>query len=205
MPDIVRMIDQFSAWIGKCFGWMIMVLTLSVTYEVFVRYVLGAPTAWAFDISYMTYGALLLLCGPYTLSRNGHVRADVLYRLWPARTQAGVDLVLYIVFFFPVALALTYSGWGFASLSLRFRELSIFSPAGVPVFPLKLLLPATGVLLLIQGVAEVLRCILCLRYGHWPQRLHDVEELETAILAQQQAQAGGTMPDAGHRARGADR
>jgi TRAP-type mannitol/chloroaromatic compound transport system permease small subunit len=185
MPDVVRMIDQLSAWVGKCFGWMIMVLTLGVSYEVFVRYVLTAPTTWAFDVSYMTYGALLLLSGPYTLSRNGHVRADVLYRLWPARVQASVDLALYILFFFPVALALTYSGWGFASLSLRFRELSIFSPAGVPVFPLKLLLPITGILLLLQGIAEVLRCILCLRRGQWPTRLHDVEEMETAILAQQ--------------------
>lgn len=184
VAQIVLWIDQLNAWVGKCFGWMIMVLTLGVSYEVFVRYVLGAPTTWAFDVSYMTYGALLLMAGPYTLSRDGHVRADVVYRLWPHRVQASVDLVLFVIFFFPAVLALIYSGWLYASLSIRFRELSIFSPAGVPVFPLKALLPITGCLLFLQGVAEVLRCIVCLRQGRWPARLHDVEEMESAILAQ---------------------
>lgn len=191
MSGVVRTIDQLSAWIGKCFGWMIMVLTLGVSYEVFVRYVLGAPTTWAFDLSYMTYGALLLLSGPYTLSRNGHVRGDVLYRLWPARTQASIDLVLYLIFFFPAVTALIFSGWTFAALSLRFRELSIFSPAGMPVFPLKTLLPVTGCLLFLQGIAEVLRCIICIRMGRWPTRLHDVEEMESIILAQQQSSTSG--------------
>ncbi|WP_119422691.1 TRAP transporter small permease subunit [Desertibaculum subflavum] len=191
MSGVVRTIDQLSAWVGKCFGWMIMVLTLGVSYEVFVRYVLGAPTTWAFDLSYMTYGALLLLSGPYTLSRNGHVRGDVLYRLWPARTQASIDLVLYLIFFFPAVTALIFSGWTFAALSLRFRELSIFSPAGMPVFPLKMLLPVTGCLLFLQGIAEVLRCIICIRMGRWPTRLHDVEEMESIILAQQQSSASG--------------
>ena len=186
VADVVRFIDQLNTWIGRCFGWMIMVLTIGVSYEVFVRYVLGAPTIWAFDVSYMAYGALLLMSGPYTLSRNGHVRADMLYRLWPVRVQASVDLVLYFIFFFPAVLALIYAGWRFASLSLGFRELSIFSPAGVPVFPLKTLIPVTGFLLMLQGIAEVLRCILCLRQGRWPARIDDVEELQDVILAQHQ-------------------
>lgn len=192
MARIVVLIDQLSAWIGKCFGWMIMVLTLGVSYEVFVRYALNAPTTWAFDVSYMAYGALLLLAGPYTLSRNGHVRGDMLYRLWPEPDQARMDLVLYFIFFFPAALALIYSGWIFAAMSVRFRELSIFSPAGVPVFPLKTLLPITGVLLFLQGIAEVLRCLICIRDGRWPPRLHDVEEIESAILAQQQGSRGAS-------------
>ena len=196
MAQIVLWIDQLSAWVGKCFGWMIMVLTLGTSYEVFVRYILGAPTSWAFDVSYMTYGALLLLSGPYTLSRNGHVRGDVIYRLWPQRVQASVDLVLYIVFFFPAMLALIFSGWIFAALSFRFLELSIFSPAGVPVFQLKALLPITGCLMLLQGISEVLRCIICLRRGRWPARLHDVEEMETAILAQHQQMPKQGAPDA---------
>lgn len=194
MKTLMRQIDNLNAWIGKCFGWMIMALTLGVSYEVFVRYVLNAPTTWAFDLSYMAYGALLLMAGPYTLSRNGHVRADVLYRLWPARVQAGLDLFLYIIFYFPGMLALIYSGWTFAQMSIRFRELSIFSPAGMPVFPLKALLPAVGILLCLQGLAEVIRCIVCLREGRWPPRQHDVEELETMILAQakqQQQSASG--------------
>jgi TRAP-type mannitol/chloroaromatic compound transport system permease small subunit len=159
---------------------------LGVSYEVFVRYVLRAPTTWAFDFSYITYGALFLMAGAYTLSRNGHVRGDVIYRLWPVRMQAAVDLVLYIIFYFPAVLALMYSGWFFAQMSVGFREVSIFSPAGVPVFPLKALIPVAGVVLLLQGIAEVIRCVLCIKNGSWPQRLHDVEELETAIRHEQQ-------------------
>jgi TRAP-type mannitol/chloroaromatic compound transport system permease small subunit len=179
-------IDTFSVWVGKVFGWLILVLTLGTTYEVIVRYIFRAPTTWAFDFSYITYGALFLMAGAYTLSRNGHVRADVIYRLWPQRTQAMIDLTLYLIFFFPAVLAWIYAGWKFAEMSVQFREVSIFSPAGVPVFPLKSLIPLTGVMLFLQGAAEVIRCIICIRQGYWPQRLHDVEELETAILHEQE-------------------
>jgi TRAP-type mannitol/chloroaromatic compound transport system permease small subunit len=185
MTRFLYWIDSLSLWVGKSFAWLILVLTLGVSYEVFVRYVLRAPTTWAFDFSYITYGALFLMAGAYTLSRNGHVRADVVYRLWKPRTQASVDLVLYIIFFLPAVLAFIYSGWNYAAMSIRFREVSIFSPAGVPVFPLKTLVPITGVLLLLQGFAEVIRCVLCIRSGVWPQRLHDVEETESIILQEQ--------------------
>ena len=184
MNRFLFFIDSLSLWVGKAFAWMILVLTLGVSYEVFVRYVLGAPTTWAFDFSYITYGALFMMAGAYTLSRNGHVRADVIYRLWKPSTQASVDLVLYIIFFLPAVLAFIYSGWNYAAMSIRFREVSIFSPAGVPVFPLKTLVPVAGVLLLLQGIAEIIRCIICIRLGEWPQRLHDVEELERVILEQ---------------------
>ena len=189
MRGVLLFIDMVSAWVGKCFGWLILVLTLGVSYEVFVRYLLRAPTTWAFDISYMMYGALFLMAGPYALSRNGHVRGDVIYRLWRPRAQAWVDLVLYIVFFVPAVLALIYSGWNFASMSVTFKEVSIFSPAGVPVFPLKSLIPLAGSLLLLQGLAEIGRCILCIRQGAWPQRLADVEEIESAILHEREVQA----------------
>jgi TRAP-type mannitol/chloroaromatic compound transport system permease small subunit len=188
MNRFLFFIDSLSMWVGKSFGWLILVLTLGTSYEVFMRYVLGAPTTWAFDISYIMYGALFLMAGAYTLSRNGHVRGDVIYRLWPQRIQATIDLVLYTIFFLPAVLALIYSGWSFAKMSVQFRELSIFSPAGVPVFPLKALIPVTGVLLLLQGIAEIIRCIMCIRLGAWPQRLHDVEEMESAILHEQEYQ-----------------
>jgi TRAP-type mannitol/chloroaromatic compound transport system permease small subunit len=162
-----------------------------------MRYVLVAPTTWAFDISYITYGGLLLMAGAYTLSRNGHVRGDVIYRLWPPRVQATIDLVLYIIFFLPAVAAWIYAGWGFAKMSVQFRELSIFSPAGVPVFPLKALIPVTGVLLLLQGIAEIVRCVLCIRLGHWPQRLHDVEEMESAIKHEQEYQRERALQDKG--------
>jgi TRAP-type mannitol/chloroaromatic compound transport system permease small subunit len=188
MTRLLFFIDSLSMWVGKSFGWLILVLTLGTSYEVFVRYVLVAPTTWAFDFSYITYGGLFLMAGAYTLSRNGHVRGDVIYRLWPPRVQAGLDLTLYIIFFLPAVLAWIYAGWQFAKMSIQFREVSIFSPAGIPVFPLKALIPLTGVFLLIQGFAEIVRCILCLRLGYWPQRLHDVEEMETAILHEQEYQ-----------------
>jgi TRAP-type mannitol/chloroaromatic compound transport system permease small subunit len=189
MKRFLFFIDSLSLWVGKAFAWLILVLTLGVSYEVFVRYALRAPTTWAFDFSYITYGALFLMAGAYTLSRNGHVRADVVYRLWKPRTQASVDLVLYIVFFLPAVLAFMYSGWNYAEMSIRFREVSIFSPAGVPVFPLKTLIPITGLLLFLQGIAEVIRCIICIRVGEWPQRLHDVEEMESVILQEQRLHA----------------
>ncbi len=182
MTRFLFFIDSLSAWVGKAFAWLILVLTFGVSYEVFVRYVLSAPTTWAFDISYISYGALFLMAGAYGVSRNSHVRADVLYRFWRPRIQATMDLVLYIAFFLPAVVAFIYSGWGYAKMSIRFREVSIFSPAGVPVFPLKTLIPVTGVLLLLQGLAEIIRCILCIRSNEWPQRLHDVEEIESAIL-----------------------
>jgi TRAP-type mannitol/chloroaromatic compound transport system permease small subunit len=196
MTRFLLFIDSLSTWIGRAFAWLILVLTFGVSYEVFVRYVLGAPTTWAFDISYITYGALFLMAGAYTLSRNGHVRGDVLYRFWRPRVQASVDLALYVVFFLPAVAAWIYSGWGYARMSIQFREVSIFSPAGVPVFPLKALIPVTGVLLLLQGVAEMIRCVLCIRSGAWPQRLHDVEETERLLLQErdlaEQAEPAGS-------------
>ena len=186
MTRFLFFIDSLSTWVGKAFAWLILVLTFGVSYEVFVRYALRAPTTWAFDISYITYGAMFLMAGAYTLSRNGHVRSDMMYRLWRPRVQATMDLALYIAFFLPAVMAWIYAGWAYASLAVRFREVSIFSPAGVPVFPLKALIPVTGVLLLLQGVAEIIRCVLCIRLGAWPQRLHDVEETESVILREKQ-------------------
>jgi TRAP-type mannitol/chloroaromatic compound transport system permease small subunit len=188
MTRFLFFIDALSTWVGKAFGWLILVLTLGVSYEVFVRYALRAPTTWAFDFSYITYGALFLMAGAYTLCRNGHVRADVLYRFWRPRTQAMMDLLLYLLFFLPAVAAFIYAGWNYAAFSVRFFEVSIFSPAGIPVFPLKALIPVTGVLLLLQGIAEIIRCFLCIRTGEWPQRLHDVEETESVIIREQQFQ-----------------
>ena len=184
MTRLLQIIDSLTTWVGKAFAWLILVLTFGISYEVFVRYVLRAPTTWAFDFSYINYGALFLMAGASTLARNGHVRADVFYRFWPPRRQASMDLALYILFFIPAVLAFIYSGWNQAAFSIRFREVSIFSPAGVPVFPLKALIPVTGVLLLLQGIAEIIRCVLCIRHGVWPRRLHDVEETESIIMAE---------------------
>lgn len=177
-------VDQVSTFIGKLFAWSIVILTLAVSYEVFARYVLRNPTTWAYDASYILYGALFIMAGAYALSRNSHVRGDFLYRAWPPRRQALMDLILYFLFFFPGIIAFIYAGYGFAAQSWMTHEHSAYSPDGLPVYQYKTLIPATGVLLLLQGIVEVIRCIFCLRRGEWPQRLHDVEELENVILAQ---------------------
>jgi TRAP-type mannitol/chloroaromatic compound transport system permease small subunit len=200
MTRFLFFIDSLSTWVGKSFAWLILILSMGVTYEVFVRYALNAPTTWAFDFSYITYGALFLMAGAYALARNSHVRGDFIYRKWAPRRQATIDLVLYFLFFLPGVLALVYSGWNYAAMSIRFKEVSIFSPAGIPVFPLKALIPIAGALLLIQGIAEIIRCILCIRTGEWPQRLHDVEEMETVILHEQQyLKEHGEQPDAARK------
>ena len=192
MQRFLLIIDYISSWSGKLFAWAILILTFAVSYEVFVRYVLGAPTTWAYDAAYILYGALFIMAGAYTLSRNGHVRGDVIYRLWPPRVQAGIDLALYMLFFFPGILAFIFSGYKFAELSWRMNEHSSFSPAGPPLYHFKALIPLSGCLLFLQGIAETIRCILCLKRGEWPQRLHDVEEIEAALIAQQsQAEEAG--------------
>jgi TRAP-type mannitol/chloroaromatic compound transport system permease small subunit len=179
-------IDQLSKSVGHAFAWCIIILTFGVCYEVFMRYIMNDPTSWAFDLSYILYGALFSMSGAYALSRNSHVRGDVFYRLWPPRWQAGVEMTLYIIFFFPGVTALMIAGYDYAADSWRIHESSINSPIGVPIYQLKALIPAAGGLLWLQGVAQVIRCILCLKTGRWPQQLHDVEEMESAILAQHQ-------------------
>lgn len=187
---LIRAIDQFSKTVGHAFAWCIVVLTLGTCYEVFVRYALNDPTSWAFDLSYLMYGAVFYMAGAYTLSRGGHVRADMFYRKWTERTQALVELVLYVLFFFPGILALVVAGSGYGLESMRIREVSVNSPAGVPIWPLKMMIPVGGALIALQGLAEVLRCLVCLREGSWPARLHDVEELEQQILREHATHAG---------------
>lgn len=191
MQALLLAVDKLSTAVGKLFGWCIVLLTLATSYEVFARYVLGAPTEWAYDVAYILYGTLFMMAGGYALSRNAHVRGDWMYRRWAPATQARIDLVLYFVFFFPGILALIYSGWEFAMLSWTMREHSSASPNGPPIYHFKTVIPITGVLLLIQGIAEVARCLVCIRTGQWPPRLHDVEELENQLLAQHATEQGG--------------
>ncbi len=179
---LIYSIDQLSKTIGHAFAWCIIILTFGTCYEVFMRYTLNDPTSWAFDLSYLMYGAVFYMAGAYTLSRGGHVRADMFYRLWSERTQAKVELVLYLLFFFPGILALVIAGSGYGFESMRLREVSVNSPAGVPIWPLKMMISVGAALMALQGFAEVLRCIACLREGKWPARLHDVEELEQQLM-----------------------
>jgi TRAP-type mannitol/chloroaromatic compound transport system permease small subunit len=182
MERFIKFADKLSEWFGKSFAWLILLMTFGVSYEVFVRYMLRAPTVWAFDVTYIMYGALFMMGGAYTLSRDGHVRADFLYRLWRPRVQATVELLLYLLFFFPGIIALILAGWKYASRSWRFLEVSTMSPANIPIFQFKTVTVAAAILLFIQGIAQLCRCIICLRTGAWPARAQDVEELEQVLI-----------------------
>jgi TRAP-type mannitol/chloroaromatic compound transport system permease small subunit len=186
MTRILYFIDSLSAWFGKAFAWCIVVLTFSTCYEVFVRYVLNSPTVWAFDMSVQMYGALFMMCGAYALSQGAHVRGDVLYRLMSTKTQAKIDLVLYILFLMPGAIALVYYGYGFASDSWFYKEVSWSSPARIQIYFFKTLIPIAGFLVMLQGVAECVRCIICIKTGVWPARLHDVQETGDMLMNEQQ-------------------
>ncbi len=183
MERYIIFADKISAWFGKAFAWLILVMTFGVGYEVFVRYVLRDPTSWAFDVSYMMYGTLFMMAGAYTLSRDGHVRGDFVYRLLKPKTQALIEFILYFLFFFPGVIALILAGWKYAARSWRFTEVSVMSPANVPIFQFKTVIIAAGILLLIQGIAQVFRCVICMRTNEWPKHTEDdVEEMEDVLL-----------------------
>ncbi|MFO8125353.1 MAG: TRAP transporter small permease subunit [Yoonia sp.] len=177
----VHAIEGISLWVGRAFGWCILILTLSVSYEVFVRYVLNSPTVWAFDMMIQMYGALFLMCGAYALAQDTHVRADVVYRLFPVKVQAALDFLLYFLFFFPGVLALAWYGYEIASDSWRYKEVSFNSPASIQIYFFKSLIPLSGSLLALQGVAELVRCVMAMRTGVWPERLVDVKETEDLL------------------------
>lgn len=182
MTRILHFIDSLSAWTGRAFAWCIMVLTLSTCYEVFVRYALNSPTSWAFDMSVQMYGALFMMAGAYALSQDAHVRGDVVYRLLPIKVRASIDLVLYAIFLVPGAVALIYYGYGFAADSWFYKEVSWSSPARIQIYFFKTLIPISGTLVLLQGIAEMVRAIQCIRTGAFPARLHDVQETETMLI-----------------------
>jgi len=182
MQKLLLFIDNLSTWIGQAFSWMIVGLTLMISWEVFSRYALDAPHAWAMDAMVMMYGTLFMMAGAYTLAKNGHVRGDVLYGFFRPRTQATIDLVLYIVFFLPGVFALTYAGYFYAAESWAIRESSNITADGPAVYPFKTIIPLAGAILLAQGIVEITRCVICLKQGAWPSRIEDVEEVDVDKL-----------------------
>ena len=181
MQKLLFFVDKVSTFAGKFFAWSIVGLTFLISWEVFSRYVLNEPHAWVLDAQIMLYGAMFMMAGAYTLSQSGHVRGDVLYGFFEPRTQATIDLVLYIAFFLPGIFALAYAGWGFANESLAIRE-QTFSPDPLPLYPFKFIIPLAAFFLLIQGLVEIMRCIICLRDGSWPSRIPDVVEVDVEQL-----------------------
>ncbi len=182
MKKILRWIDQVNTWIGQLFGWCALILTFFVTYEVVSRYAFKNPHAWSFDVMNMLYGALFMMAGAYTLGKNGHVRGDVLYGFFPPRVQAGLDLALYILFFFPGVIALVWAGYYYASESFAINEHSTITADGPPIYPFKAIIPIAGIALIGQGLVEVIACLRCLRNGKWPSRDVDVEEVDVEKL-----------------------
>ena len=184
MQNLLLFIDKVSTWIGQFFSWLILALTLMISWEVFSRYFLDNPHAWAFDVMSMMYGSLFMMAGAYTLSKNGHVRGDVLYGFFPPRLQAWFDLILYFLFFIPGVFALAYAGYGFAADSWAINEHSNVTANGPPVYPFKTILPIAGFFLLAQGLVEIVRCIVCIQQGEWPKRGDDVDEVDVEKLKQ---------------------
>jgi TRAP-type mannitol/chloroaromatic compound transport system permease small subunit len=185
VQSFLHAIDGLSTWVGKLFAWLIVVLMTVVCVEVFKRYILNAPTAWIFDVENMIYGTLFMMCGAYALAQNAHVRGDFLYSSMRPRTQASLDLFLYLLFFIPGIAALIYSGWIFAGESWRINEHSTVTADGPPVWQFKFMIPLAGVMVMIQGIAEIVRCVVCLKTGEWPSRLKDVAE--TDVIEEQLA------------------
>ena len=175
-------VDKISTWLGQLAAWAIVILTVMICWEVFSRYALGTPHAWVFDVQIMLYGTVFMMAGAYTLAKNGHVRGDILYGFMAPRTQAFFDLVLYIVFFVPGILALAWAGYSYAGESWAINEHSSISADGPPIYPFKAIIPIAGVLLSLQGLVEILRCVVCLRTGQWPSREEDVEEVDVEKL-----------------------
>ena len=182
MQNLFLTIDRISTFVGHCFAWLVVGLTSLIGYEVFSRYVLNNPHAWAFDAQIMLYGTMFMMAGAYTLAKNGHVRGDILYGFLKPRTQAIFDLVLYVVFFIPGVVALAYAGYSFAADSWRILEHSSITADGPPLYPFKTILPIAGVFLLLQGLVEIFRCIVCIKQGEWPSREQDVEEVDVDAL-----------------------
>ena len=211
MQKLLLTIDKLSTFVGHFFAWLIVALTFMISWEVFSRYVLNHPHPWAFDAMIMMYGTLIMMAGAYTLATSGHVRGDVLYGFFEPRTQAIFDLLLYILFFFPGVFALAWAGYNFAADSWAINEHSNITADGPPIYPFKTMIPLAGSFLLLQGVVETIRCLICIRDGQWPSRQHDVEEvdvdklkemvhvkdediaaLDKYVVAQESAQAGGS-------------
>ena len=182
MQRFLLTVDKLSTFVGHAFSFLIIVMTLQISWEVFSRYALDNPHAWAFDVMIMLYGTLFMMAGAYTLAKNGHVRGDVLYGFFEPRTQATIDLVLYIVFFLPGVFALSYAGYDYAAESWAIREHSNVTADGPPIYPFKTIIPIAGAFLFLQGIVEIIRCVICLKQGYWPSREEDVEEVDVEKL-----------------------
>ena len=182
MQNVLLFVDKVSTWVGQAFSWIIVLLTVQITWEVFSRYALDHPHAWAFDAMIIMYGTLFMMAGAYTLAKNGHVRGDVIYGFLTPRTQAILDLTLYILFFIPGVIALCWAGYSYAADSWAINEHSTITAEGPPIYPFKTVIPLAGAFILVQGIVEIIRCLICIKQGAWPSRAEDIEEVDVEKL-----------------------
>jgi len=182
MQKLLLFVDKVSTWVGHAFSFFIVGLTVLISWEVFSRYALDHPHAWAFDAMIQMYGTLFMMAGAYTLAKNGHVRGDVIYGFFTPRVQATLDLTLYIVFFLPGVVALVWAGYTYAAESWAIRESSNITAGGPPYYPFKTIIPVAGAFVLVQGIVEIIRCVICLKEGAWPSRQADVQEVDVDEL-----------------------
>ena len=185
MQKLLLFVDKVSIWVGRSFSWLIVALTALISWEVFSRYALDHPHAWAFDVMIQMYGTLFMMAGAYTLAKNGHVRGDVIYGFFTPRAQAALDLTLYIVFFIPGVVALVWAGYTYAAESWAIRESSNITSEGPPYYPFKTIIPVAGAFVLVQGIVEIIRCVICIRQGEWPSREADVQEVDVDKLKEE--------------------
>jgi TRAP-type mannitol/chloroaromatic compound transport system permease small subunit len=160
---LVAAIDASSTATGWLAGWLILPMTLAVFYEVVARYAFNAPTIWAYDVTYMLYGAQFMLAAAYTLLKGGHIRTDVFYERWSPRRRAIVDMICYLLFFFPGLAFILYASGVEAWHAWRVGERSDWTPWRPILYPLKAMIPLSTLLLILQGVAEVIRCARVIR------------------------------------------
>jgi TRAP-type mannitol/chloroaromatic compound transport system permease small subunit len=182
MQKLLLTIDKISTFAGQTFSWLIVSLTLLITYEVFARYAVDAPHSWAFDLMLQQYGILFMMAGGYTLAKKAMVRGDVLYGFLPVRVQAASDLILYLVFMLPGVTALIWAGYIYTGESWAIWERSSITADGPPLYHFKTFIPIAGAFLLLQGFAEIIRCVRCLKDNKWPSREEDVEEVDVEKL-----------------------
>ncbi|MGH7389437.1 MAG: TRAP transporter small permease subunit [Candidatus Rokuibacteriota bacterium] len=160
---MIGAIDGVSTATGWLAGWLIVPMTLGVSYEVVARYAFNAPTVWAYDTTYMLFGAQFMLAAAYTLLKGGHIRTDVFYERWSPRTRATIDVVSYLFFFFPGMLFVLYAGGVEAWQSWLIGERSDWTPWRPVLYPLKAVIPLTAALLVLQGFSELVKCLRVIR------------------------------------------
>ncbi len=162
---MVRAIDRFTDATGTVIAWLNVPLVLVVCYEIASRYLFDAPTIWSFDVTYMLYGTIFMLGAAYALHKGAHIRTDFFFDRWSVRTKGAVDSIAYLVFFFPSLLVFLAVSWQEGWYAVQIWETSEQTPWRPILWPYKMVVPLTCLLLLVQGVSETIKSVWAWRTG----------------------------------------